>query len=67
MKDLSQNLKEEKCHPRPEIEWRCKGVRLAETKSLLGSGSGHPEGEVPQDEGLKSSPSHMWQEPDSGH
>lgn len=42
-------------------------VRLAETESLLGSGSGHPGGEVPQDEGLKSSPSHMWQEPDSGH
>lgn len=39
MKDLSQNLKEEKCHPRPEIEWRCRGVRLAETKSLLGLGT----------------------------
>lgn len=42
-------------------------VRLVETESLLGSESGHPGGEVPQDEGLKSSPSHMWQEPDSEH
>lgn len=42
-------------------------VRLVETESLLGSESGHPGGEVPQDEELKSSPSHMWQEPDSEH